>query len=115
MTIRCAVLALVSAAVLGTPAIAQSDQQAQQLCENDVFRLCQSAIPNRNRIEACLRRHFHEVSRPCRQFMASYGRGHHRDGHYYSRRRHRYNSRSHRSWNDHSAPGDSWRYEDNGR
>ena len=63
-------------ALLCAPANAQSaaEQAGQQACGSDVFSLCGDAIPDRGRIEACLRRNFSRVSPTCRHFMASYGR-----------------------------------------
>lgn len=85
--------------LLCAPAQAQSDaeQAGQQACGNDVFAMCGDAIPDRGRIEACLRRNFSRVSAPCRQYMASYGHAHrarYGERHHYTRhprhyRRHR--------------------------
>ena len=105
-------------AVLGlscTQALAQSPSQAagQQACGNDAFALCGDAIPDANRIAACLSKNFSRVSAPCRQYMASYGksqkasrhgsrkatrhaaRKHHK--HYSERRHHRRHYRHSRS------------------
>jgi hypothetical protein len=70
--------AILAVVLLCVPAQAQSDaeQAGQQACGNDVFSLCGDAIPDRGRIEACLRRNFNRVSGTCRHFMASYGRTH---------------------------------------
>lgn len=72
---RIALIAAVTATALSMPAFGQEqfDQMAaQQACGNDVFATCQQAMPDHTRIAACLRQHFHQVSRPCQQFMASY-------------------------------------------
>jgi hypothetical protein len=53
-----------------------ADQAGQQACGNDAFSLCGDAIPDRGRIEACLRRNYSRVSRDCKAYMASYGRMH---------------------------------------
>jgi hypothetical protein len=83
--------------LLCAPAQAQSDaeQAGQQACGNDVFAMCGDAIPDRGRIEACLRRNFSRVSAPCRHYMASYGHAHSaRNGqrHHYTRHSRRYRS-----------------------
>src|SRR6185312_2476085 len=39
-----------------------ADQAGQQACGNDAFSLCGDAIPDRGRIEACLRRNYSRVS-----------------------------------------------------
>ena len=51
-------------------------QQERQACESDVYALCGDAIPDVERITACLKLHWKNVSRECRAIMASYGRGH---------------------------------------
>jgi hypothetical protein len=88
---------LVALALACAPARAQTpaDAAGQQACGNDAFALCGDAIPDRGRIEACLRRNFRRVSSACRTYMASYGRahraartGHHRYRHHRVVRRH---------------------------
>jgi hypothetical protein len=70
--------AFLALALLCAPAQAQSaaEQAGQQACGNDVFSMCGDAIPDRGRIEACLRRNYSRVSATCRHYMASYGRTH---------------------------------------
>jgi hypothetical protein len=71
------VLPYLVAAVFGlacTPALAQSQAEGQQACGNDAFALCSDAIPDANRVAACLSKNFSRVSAPCRQYMASYGK-----------------------------------------
>ena len=60
------------------PAQAQTsaDQAGQQACGNDAFSLCGDAIPDRGRIEACLRRNYSRVSAGCKSYMASFGKSH---------------------------------------
>jgi hypothetical protein len=52
-------------------------EQEQQACESDVYALCGEAIPDTDRITACLRAHWSKVSRQCRAVMANYGKHHH--------------------------------------
>lgn len=52
--------------------------EAQQACEADVYKLCGQAIPDQDRIVACLRKRWSSVSKPCREAMADYGKHHHR-------------------------------------
>jgi hypothetical protein len=75
-------MAALALALLCAPAQAQAtgEQAGQQACGSDVFSLCGDAIPDRGRIEACLRRNFSRVSSTCRTFMASYGRAHSTNG-----------------------------------
>jgi len=53
------------------PASAFDQAAAQQACGNDVYRLCQQAVPDQKRITACMQKNLKKVSEPCRQFMAS--------------------------------------------
>jgi len=56
---------------------APPDMQAeQQACEGDVYALCGQFIPDTDRITACLRSRWKDVSPSCRTVMANYGRNH---------------------------------------
>ncbi len=69
---------LLAALVLTFPAahaLAQSND-AQQACEGDVYDLCGDKIPDRDAIEACLRKKWSKVSKECRHVMATYGKKH---------------------------------------
>jgi len=86
-------------------AYAQDQAAGQQACGNDVFAICQQAIPDQSRIAACLRANFSRVSPACRAYMASYGRhksarhagrSHERRASRHERRHHHYSSRQHR-------------------
>lgn len=70
--------AFLAFALLCAPAQAQTDaeQAGQQACGNDAFSLCGDAIPDRGRIEACLRRNYSRVSSDCKAYMASFGKSH---------------------------------------
>jgi hypothetical protein len=105
--------AALALALLCAPAQAQSDaeQAGQQACGSDVFSLCGDAIPDRGRIEACLRRNFSRVSPTCRHFMASYGhahrtryaeREHYTHHHYRARYTSRHYTSHHRSYRHHT-------------
>jgi hypothetical protein len=41
----------------------------EQLCTNDAFRLCSSAIPDVDRVTACMIRNRAQLSPGCRQFF----------------------------------------------
>ena len=72
-------LPILAALVLGVvshQALAQSQQEAQQACEGDVYNLCGDKIPDQDAIVACLRKKWHDVSKECRHVMATYGRHH---------------------------------------
>jgi hypothetical protein len=59
-----------AAALIANQASAFDQNAAQAACGNDVFSLCQQAIPDQTRIAACLRAHGPQVSQSCRKFMA---------------------------------------------
>jgi hypothetical protein len=43
---------------------ASSDEQ-EHACRSDAFHFCSSEIPNKEKIEACMKQHYHELSPPC--------------------------------------------------
>ena len=60
---------LVLAAVLATfstSSFAIGTSEQRTACTPDVFRLCNSEIPNVDRIVACLKRERPNLSKPCR-------------------------------------------------
>jgi hypothetical protein len=76
------ILAALTVAVVSTTAMAEDAAQMQieqQACENDVYTLCNDAVPDRDRITACLKRHWSKISRECRTVMRNHGRRHRGD------------------------------------
>ena len=106
-------LALLAVTLVCAPAQAQTpaDQAGQQACGNDAFSLCGDAIPDRGRIEACLRRNYSRVSKDCKAYMASYGKSHraarsarhHYRHHRATRRHHVYRHRTSRHHTRHHS------------
>jgi Cysteine rich repeat len=64
-------IGIVATLTATTSAMAFDQAAAQQACGNDVYALCQKAVPDQKRITACMQRHFKQVSATCRQFMAA--------------------------------------------
>jgi len=66
-------IALVAAATSGTCAAQEhrGTMQQQMACTPDVFRLCGAAIPDENRIVACLQANTPVLSPPCRAVFES--------------------------------------------
>ena len=64
-------LALALVVFLPAAALAQS-QEEQNACMNDAFQVCGHAIPDRDRVAACLSENFNRISLPCRQVMQRY-------------------------------------------
>ena len=69
-----ALVGLAATAAAGTPALAQEHRgtlEQQMACTPDVFRLCGAAIPDENRIVACLQANTPQLSAPCRAVFES--------------------------------------------
>jgi hypothetical protein len=66
-------LAAVLFAFVPASALAQS-QEEQQACMNDAFTICGNAIPDRDRVAACLAQNINRISAPCRMVMARYSK-----------------------------------------
>jgi hypothetical protein len=65
---------LALATACGSSAIAQEHRgtmEQQMACTPDVFRLCGAAIPDENRIVACLQANTPQLSAPCRAVFES--------------------------------------------
>jgi hypothetical protein len=62
---------VVAACCAASGATAQS-QDEQQACTNDAFQFCQDAIPDHNRVFACLAENRHAISPACQLVMARY-------------------------------------------
>jgi hypothetical protein len=71
MKVTLTVVGTLAVLTAGSPAIAFDQAAAQQACGNDVYALCQQAVPDQNKIAACMQRHIKQVSVPCRRFMAA--------------------------------------------
>jgi hypothetical protein len=57
---------VLSLAVLPTASHAFTEDDQRRLCTGDVFRLCASEIPDRERITACMQRQRASLSDGCR-------------------------------------------------
>src|ERR1700760_1530632 len=69
-----ALIGATAAVMGGTSALAQEHRgtlEQQMACTPDVFRLCGSAIPDENRIVACLQANTLQLSGPCRAVFES--------------------------------------------
>jgi hypothetical protein len=74
--------AVLMVAFVSTTAMAQDSgrmQAEQQACETDVYTYCNDYIPDHDRIAACLRKHWSQISRECRKIMSSHRRRHRSD------------------------------------
>ena len=66
------VLALFALAPVAASAETQDEQNA---CMNDAFNVCGEAIPDRDRVAACLARNIKRISPACRTVMNRYSKG----------------------------------------
>lgn len=64
-------VALLSFAPVSATAQSQEEQQA---CMNDAFGICGHAIPDRDRVAACLAQNISRISSGCRTVMHRYSR-----------------------------------------
>ena len=63
------VLAIVSVAALSSTSSFAFNDEAQQMCTGDAFRLCSSDIPDIPKITACMMKHRASLSSGCRMVM----------------------------------------------
>jgi hypothetical protein len=66
----CALL-LMWLAAAGSTAMAASQSDQDKACRSDAFRLCSSDIPNKEKIEACMKQHYDQLSPPCKKMFKS--------------------------------------------
>ena len=67
MTTRTALLAAL--AVLALPAVGfaqnKGTKEQQDACQSDVFRICDDAVPDEDKIIACLNKNLHKLRYKC--------------------------------------------------
>jgi Spy/CpxP family protein refolding chaperone len=68
-----ALLAIGLLAALPTLSMAQTADE-QQACVDDAFQHCGHAIPDHDRVAACLSQNFNRISQACRNVMQRYSR-----------------------------------------
>jgi hypothetical protein len=59
---------------LAPVAASAETQEEQNACMNDAFTICGHAIPDRERVGACLAQNINRISSPCRIVMQRYSR-----------------------------------------
>jgi hypothetical protein len=68
-------IALAFAFLAFAPVAATAETQEDQMaCMNDAFSICGNAIPDRDRVAACLVQNINRISSRCRSVMARYSR-----------------------------------------
>ncbi|WP_224016839.1 hypothetical protein [Paraburkholderia tropica] len=58
-------LGLALACAAGSGQAASQDEQ-EHACRGDAFHFCASDIPNKEKITACMKQHYDELSPPCK-------------------------------------------------
>jgi hypothetical protein len=61
-------------ALVPTAASSAEAQDEQNACMGDAFSVCGHAIPDRDRVAACLARNINRISMPCRTVMLRYSK-----------------------------------------
>ena len=59
---------------LAPVAASAETQEEQQACMDDAFNVCGHAIPDRDRVGACLAQNLNRISSACRTVMLRYSR-----------------------------------------
>jgi hypothetical protein len=59
---------------LASAAASAESQDEQNACMNDAFSVCGHAIPDRDRVAACLAQNISRISAPCRTVMLRYSK-----------------------------------------
>jgi hypothetical protein len=75
MHIRRAAIVVLMLCLPAAAALAETFAE-QQACENDAFRVCGAAIPDRHRVFVCLMQNKSALSDACRNVMARYSLSH---------------------------------------
>jgi hypothetical protein len=79
MKLGCA-LAFATIAAMPVGAMAQT-QEEQNACVDDAFNVCGHAIPDRDRVAACLAANLKRISNECRAVMLRYSKSAPRPNH----------------------------------
>ncbi len=58
--------ALLIGVMLATASHAASQDEQEHACRGDAFHFCSSEIPNKEKITACMKQHYNELSPPCK-------------------------------------------------
>jgi hypothetical protein len=73
MNVRIVAFAVAWLAIAPSQAKAET-QEERQACMNDAFAVCGHAIPDRDRVAACLAQNLNRISTPCRTVMLRHSR-----------------------------------------
>jgi hypothetical protein len=65
-------LVIVGAMLAGVTAVAAETPEQRQACTDDAFQFCSDAMPDRERVFACLAEKRHLISPLCREGMAAF-------------------------------------------
>ncbi len=54
---------------------AATEEEEDHACRGDAFHFCASDIPNKEKIAACLKQHYSELSPPCKSMFGKKPKG----------------------------------------
>ncbi|WP_321965399.1 hypothetical protein [Paraburkholderia sp. J7] len=58
--------ALVACLMFAIASSGETRDEQEHACRGDAFHFCASAIPNKQKIAACMKQHYDELSPPCK-------------------------------------------------
>ncbi|WP_321878237.1 hypothetical protein [Paraburkholderia bannensis] len=66
MRVRALLAATLTLAAVASSSYAASQDDEDHACRGDAFHFCASEIPNKEKITACMKQHYAELSPPCK-------------------------------------------------
>jgi hypothetical protein len=66
MRVGAVLAASLTLAAVALPVHAASQDDEDHACRSDAFHFCASEIPNKEKITACMKQHYAELSPPCK-------------------------------------------------
>jgi hypothetical protein len=70
-----AAVALLTGLTSTLPGHAATQEEQDHACRGDAFHFCASEIPNKEKIEACMKQHYSELSPPCKAMFGKKPKG----------------------------------------
>jgi hypothetical protein len=72
---RAAAVALVVGLGFAIAGHAATEEEQDRACRGDAFHFCASEIPNKEKIAACMKQHYAELSPPCKAMFGKKPKG----------------------------------------
>lgn len=74
-TVVAAAAALLTGLTFTLTGHAATQEEQDHACRGDAFHFCASDIPNKEKIEACMKQHYNELSPPCKAMFGKRPKG----------------------------------------